>query len=186
LFSLGLNSRNLKIQGKGTCLLEIRIRTIQLNVFRAINQPATMLNNLLETNTRPNRSADSPLRPRRINHLVSLARILRDLLDASCTTALDGDQLRHSRKKLLVLQICETELHRLLDQPVEFEEVVGGVDVWDSAVVAHEVEVIGRDGLGGHEALWGNGVSSCFAVTSATASVTCDARGYWHGVNEAE
>lgn len=84
-----------------------------------ILETAAVLDYLFEGHTCPFCSADGAFGPGRVDHLVAFAGVFYYLLETTCTTALDGDELGDAWESGFVLEVCEGEGFGVVDEPIK-------------------------------------------------------------------
>lgn len=72
--------------------------------------------------------------------------ILVNLLDSAGPRALYSHHCCLSREELFILQVPQSQLLGVINQPSDLQEVVILFDDWDTTVVAHEVIFVPREG----------------------------------------
>lgn len=153
LVGLDLAPRHADQVVHGLVLLEVRVGPVEFQVLAAAGHAAALLDDLFQAHADVPRRAVGPVGPGGVDHLVPLAGVQPDLLDATRAAALDRHELLHAREDFLVLQVGHTESPRVLDRSVHLEFPLVGVDVGDAAVVPDKVQGRRRDGLRRDEAL---------------------------------
>lgn len=118
-----------------------RVCSVQLEMLGAIFETSAMFDDLLEADASPFCGTYRPFSPRSIDHFVTLARILADLLEPLGSAALNGHKLGGAWEDGFVLQISKSErVLGLLTSPSRQMSYAPGprANVRYSAVVANK------------------------------------------------
>jgi hypothetical protein len=125
--------------------LKVRIRTEELDVSGTLFQAAAVLDDLLQTHSNVSSGANSTFSPWRIDELVTVARVVIDLLDTTRSTALKCHGRRHARELAFILKLLESNLLRLIDHALYLKVVFLGIDFRNTTMIADVVVRIGSD-----------------------------------------
>ena len=79
-------------------LLEVRVSAKELDMLAAVFQSAAILDDFLEAHASPAGGSNRAFAPRRVDELVTVTRILADLLNAPGTGALKSNRLGYAGK----------------------------------------------------------------------------------------
>lgn len=123
--------------------LEVGVCAVEFEMMVAFSsiiffQPTTVFDDVFEVDTAPACVTDGTLTPWGIEKLVSVTRVLSDLLEAASACALKGDDVGAVLKEFWVLEVSHGELHGVVHETIEFEIEGGLIDFGDAAVVADE------------------------------------------------
>lgn len=117
-------------------LLKVCVRTEEFDVAGVVGETTTVLDDLLQAHAHISSSSNCAFCPWRVDKLVTITGIFRDLLYSTCATTLQSDCRGHSWKFSLILEVFERDLLWVLDHTFHFKVVLLGVDLRDTTVVS--------------------------------------------------
>ena len=119
-------------------LLEVRVCAKELEMSALALEATAVLDDLLQGDTGPAGGTDGAFTPGRVDELVAVTGVLVDLLDTASSGTLETDDSGLAGEYRLILKHLEGDLLGVVDEALDFEEVLAGVDFWNTAVVADE------------------------------------------------
>lgn len=125
---------------------EIRVCAKEFDVLSAVLDAATVLEDFLQADTGPDCCSNGAFAPWCVDQLVTVARVLVDLLNAAGSGTLQCYSLGHAWENGFILELLERDFLGVVDKTFHLEEELVGIDLRDTSVVADKEILVRGDG----------------------------------------